>query len=101
MATEIESLASQNLFDIRGRNALITGGTSGIGLMMAKGLIINGVEILFLTGHDEAQMVQESNELHSFAKEHNYKCKVYGYPRKQRFRRLIEIAGGFPRGQAY
>jgi NAD(P)-dependent dehydrogenase (short-subunit alcohol dehydrogenase family) len=79
MATEIGSLASHNLFDIRGRNALITGGTSGIGLMMAKGLIINGVEILYITGHDEAQMVQKSNELHSFAKEHNYKCKVYGY----------------------
>jgi len=76
---EIETLSSQNLFDIRGRNALITGGTSGIGLMMAKGLIINGIETLYITGHDQQQLVAKSKQLCSFVKENKFTCKVYGY----------------------
>ncbi|KAK0659222.1 putative oxidoreductase [Lasiodiplodia hormozganensis] len=35
-----------NLFDVKGRIALITGGSSGIGLMIAKGLVTNGSRVI-------------------------------------------------------
>ncbi|TVY44300.1 Rhamnolipids biosynthesis 3-oxoacyl-[acyl-carrier-protein] reductase [Lachnellula occidentalis] len=34
-----------NLFSVKGRVALVTGGTSGIGLMIAKGLVTNGAKV--------------------------------------------------------
>jgi len=75
---ETEARSSQNLFDIRGRNALITGGTSRIGLMLAKGLIINGIATLYITSLDRQQMVAKTNQLNSFVKENKFKCNVYG-----------------------
>lgn len=35
-----------NLFDVKGRIALVTGGSSGIGLMIAKGLVNNGARVI-------------------------------------------------------
>ncbi|KAH7062145.1 short chain dehydrogenase [Macrophomina phaseolina] len=35
-----------NLFDVKGRIALVTGGSSGIGLMIAKGLVTNGARVI-------------------------------------------------------
>ncbi|GME26089.1 NAD-binding oxidoreductase with NAD-binding rossmann-fold domain [Neofusicoccum parvum] len=35
-----------SLFDVKGRIALVTGGSSGIGLMIAKGLVTNGARVL-------------------------------------------------------
>ena len=42
------------LFEVEGRIALITGGTSGIGLMIARGLVARGVKT-YITGRDQAQ----------------------------------------------
>ena len=53
------SFAAHNLFGIHGRNALITGATSGIGFMMAEGLIVNGIETLFITGIDNEDVIVE------------------------------------------
>jgi NAD(P)-dependent dehydrogenase (short-subunit alcohol dehydrogenase family) len=74
------SLTAAKLFDIKGRNALVTGGTSGIGLMMAKGLIANGVEALYITGNEPPEVFdQRIRVLHSFAEEMGSDCVIYGF----------------------
>ncbi len=35
-----------NLFDLKGKRALITGGTHGLGMAMAKGLALAGAELI-------------------------------------------------------
>jgi NAD(P)-dependent dehydrogenase (short-subunit alcohol dehydrogenase family) len=40
------------LFDISGKIALVTGGTSGIGMMIARGLVARGVRT-YITGRDQ------------------------------------------------
>jgi NAD(P)-dependent dehydrogenase (short-subunit alcohol dehydrogenase family) len=42
MSTEF---AAQNLFSLEGKTALVTGGSSGLGYMMAMGLLQNGVKV--------------------------------------------------------
>ena len=42
------------LFDISGKVALVTGGTSGIGTMIASGLVARGVKT-YITGRDQAR----------------------------------------------
>ena len=37
-----------NLFDINGKVALITGGSRGIGEMIAEGFVKQGVKLIFL-----------------------------------------------------
>jgi NAD(P)-dependent dehydrogenase (short-subunit alcohol dehydrogenase family) len=38
-----------DLFGVQGRVALVTGGTSGVGMMIAQGLVSNGVKT-YVTG---------------------------------------------------
>lgn len=44
----------EDIFDISGKTALVTGGTSGIGLMIATALVKRGVRT-WITGRDQAQ----------------------------------------------
>src|SRR6187549_185065 len=44
-----------NLFDLKGKRALITGGTHGLGMAMAKGLGLAGAELI-INGHSEGKM---------------------------------------------
>lgn len=48
---------SDPLFDIAGKTALVTGGTSGIGLMIAKGLAARGVRT-YVSGRDGARTAE-------------------------------------------
>jgi NAD(P)-dependent dehydrogenase (short-subunit alcohol dehydrogenase family) len=43
------SLQGQNLMSLAGRVALVTGGGTGIGLMIAQGLAANGARV-YITG---------------------------------------------------
>ncbi len=42
----VESFSSGSLFSLEGKTALVTGGSSGLGLIMAKGLLCNGVRVV-------------------------------------------------------
>ncbi|KAJ5902771.1 hypothetical protein N7495_003299 [Penicillium taxi] len=59
------SLAALDLFNVKGRVAVVTGGSSGIGLMISKGLVENGakVYILSLPSDPIADTVAELNDL--------------------------------------
>ncbi|MDD9891005.1 MAG: SDR family NAD(P)-dependent oxidoreductase, partial [Gammaproteobacteria bacterium] len=41
------------LFSLQGKTALVTGGSSGLGLMMAKGLLQNGVRVIIASRRQE------------------------------------------------
>jgi hypothetical protein len=70
-AMDKTSFAAHNLFGIHGHNALIPGATSGIGFMMAEGLIVNGIETLFVTGIDNEDVIVEKVSLLQILAENN------------------------------
>jgi len=43
----------ENPFSLRGKTALVTGGSSGLGLIMSKGLLQNGVKVLIASRNAE------------------------------------------------
>ncbi len=52
----------QNLFDMKGKTALITGSSRGLGLILAKGLAAAGVRVV-LNGRDEERLEAARREL--------------------------------------
>ena len=50
------------LFDVSGKVALVTGGTSGIGSMIARGLVTRGVRT-YITGRDQTKAEAVAQEL--------------------------------------
>ena len=65
-------MATDPLFDISGRVALVTGGTSGIGLMIARGFVRRGVKT-YIASRDQARsddfaaQLSELGECHGLA----------------------------------
>lgn len=55
---------SDPLFDIAGKVALVTGGTSGIGLMIARGLVARGVRT-YVSGRDPAKAIESAGQIAS------------------------------------
>ncbi len=60
----------QNLFSVRGKSAIVTGGSRGIGKMIAEGLVINGVRVYILSRKSEL-CKKTANEI---SIKHNGKC---------------------------
>ena len=54
-----------NLFDINGKVALVTGGSRGIGAMIAEGFVKNGVKT-YITSRKSEQCNQKAKELSKF-----------------------------------
>jgi len=55
-----------NLFDLSGKRALITGGTHGLGMAMAKGLREAGASLI-INGHSEERLKNAAKELNADA----------------------------------
>lgn len=51
--TQSDSLRVDDLFSLRGKTALVTGGTSGLGLIIAQGLLQNGARVLIASRKQE------------------------------------------------
>ena len=54
-----------NLFDISGKVALVTGGSRGIGAMIAEGFVKNGVKT-YITSRKSEQCNHKARELSKF-----------------------------------
>ncbi|KAI9038068.1 uncharacterized protein KD926_011306 [Aspergillus affinis] len=64
----MSSLISGSLFDVKGSVAVVTGGSSGIGYMIAKGLVVNGAKV-YLVALPSEPIEQKVAELIELAKE--------------------------------
>jgi len=58
----LSDLSIQNLFNVKGKIAVVTGGGSGIGKMIASGLVANGAKV-YITARKEAQLKAAADEL--------------------------------------
>ena len=57
-----ESMKIQELFDVSGKVAIVTGGSRGIGEMIASGFLANGVKV-YITARKEAALIEKAKEL--------------------------------------
>lgn len=55
----------KNLFDVGGKVAVVTGGSSGIGAMMARGLLENGAKV-YITARKEERLIAMQEELSQY-----------------------------------
>ena len=55
----------KNLFDINGKTAVVTGGSSGIGAMIARGLLENGAKV-YITARKEERLNAMAEELSQY-----------------------------------
>ncbi|KAI5117402.1 hypothetical protein M0805_004624 [Coniferiporia weirii] len=60
----VPALKSQNLFSVAGKTALVSGGGSGIGKMIASGLVANGAKV-YIAARKEAQLKAAADELNA------------------------------------
>jgi NAD(P)-dependent dehydrogenase (short-subunit alcohol dehydrogenase family) len=64
----MSSASIAELFSVKGRVALVTGGTSGVGLMIARGFVSNGVKT-YVTGLPSDDIEVSVAELNSLGQE--------------------------------
>lgn len=58
-------MSMQSLFDVNGKVAVVTGGSSGIGAMMARGLLENGAKV-YITARKAERLAAKAEELSQF-----------------------------------
>ncbi|MEI8239899.1 MAG: glucose 1-dehydrogenase [Actinomycetota bacterium] len=66
---------SSNLFSLEGKTALVTGGSRGIGAMIARGLIDAGARVI-ISSRKEAELTETKNELSQFGEVHAIRADV-------------------------
>ena len=71
----VENLGIDGLFSIKGKTALVTGGSSGLGLMMAKGLLRNGAGVV-ITSRSQQKLDKARRELDSHGEIFSYAADV-------------------------
>ena len=71
----VENLGIDGLFSIKGKTALVTGGSSGLGLMMAKGLLRNGARVV-ITSRSQQKLDKARRELDSHGEIFSYAADV-------------------------
>ena len=66
--------------NVNGKIALVTGGTRGLGLSCAEGLVENGASTVIITSRKE-QACKDAKEKHeTLAKSRNSDCKIIAFP---------------------
>ena len=63
MSTEIPKIDAASLFSVHGLVAVITGGGSGLGAMMARALAVNGAQKVFIIGRREDSLKKVASSL--------------------------------------
>ena len=66
---------SSNLFSLDGKTALVTGGSRGIGAMIARGLIDAGARVI-ISSRKEAELTETKNELSKYGEVHAIRADV-------------------------
>ena len=66
-----QDLSVASLFDLRGRTSLVTGGSSGIGLEMARGLLRNGAQVI-IASRSERKLDEALAELEAYPDVHAF-----------------------------
>lgn len=75
MAQTTQAFSLDTLFGLAGKTALVTGGSSGLGLHMAKGLLQNGVKVI-IASRSEDKCAAAKSELEEFGEVHAVACNV-------------------------
>lgn len=75
MAQKNQTFSLETLFGLSGKTALVTGGSSGLGLHMAKGLLQNGVRVM-IASRSEAKCTAAVAELGEFGEVSAIACNV-------------------------
>ena len=68
----MENYQATHVFDVRGRTALITGGTKGLGRAMAEGLIQNGCHVTLASRNTGG-----TEDLEELAARHGCRCHLH------------------------
>ncbi|KAK7905672.1 hypothetical protein LTR67_000396 [Exophiala xenobiotica] len=63
MSADIPKIEAGNLFNVNGLVAVITGGGSGLGRMMARALAANGASKVFIIGRREASLKETADSV--------------------------------------
>lgn len=67
-------------YDVNGKTAVITGGTRGLGLYAAEGLVLNGLKTLVITSRKKAACDEAKAHLEKLAKDNGKSVEVISIP---------------------
>ncbi|EMD35291.1 hypothetical protein CERSUDRAFT_116093 [Gelatoporia subvermispora B] len=73
----LDRLAASNMFDLRGVVAVVTGGGTGIGLMMSSTLVANGAAV-YIIGPDQIALDRIANTYNEAAEVSKRPGRMYG-----------------------